>query len=877
LGDFIASNGRTYDKVVYRNVYDGIDVLYRQTPENHFEFMFLIRPAGDPADIKIAYRGAKRVSLDDAGHLDIRLANTRLVEKAPFAYQRDDIGAHAVGILPRLDNQDRLGFRVGDYDRDNVLIIDPEMNNPPTAITDSYWVVHDHTLETGSVLGNDFDPDEDPLTASLVSGTSNGELTFNADGNFTYVPNALYVGVDSFTYRAFDGTSYGDAATAFIDVTNADPVAIFDSYSMIHGETYNGYALDNDYDLDGDELTPTLVSPPSHAAAFTFNADGTFTYKAASDWTGQDSFTYKITDGIAVDEATVFMSVGNDVPTVNLDEPVACCLGELTILNGWFADGDQSIPDGPYTTTVNWGDGSSEEEYQFATPGSFQFTHEYAAEGSYTITVQVQDDAGAVANAQVQARVVNVQTVEWVALDSPLDGNPGNGTEGTAIGQRIFPDKTNPGDMANRRRVRIQANVLPAVAGVKVYFEVVDVDDPSANSGPVDYELFGGAEIPDNRASGTLLAAEAFTDANGVAVVEFEVSMQPGDNWRAVASCHLADLTDIRGKQDDGTQLRVVDSNGNFLPTGRAKVSDVLTVWRRLHVEVDSMGPVVNNDVAGNVTQRVIGASTSTVTTSVAWNNDSANRFEGGTLTDGLSRDFPVISSSAPAGLLTLVVYNQLDPDAPAPALGFFSVVDDDLLGNGDDVPMPDTSTLDNAMNEAYVKVLFDVGDNETATDVFFVPNLEAGQSVDAWDSRNLNANNFWVAYVLGAFQGPKTRDNDPSGENDGKTTLGETGGLGISWIYLESIRDHALENEGEVGDAVVVERDVVVHEVAHAVANLGDHPVTGLDAVFMNLAIGETSNVPSGSVLVTHHTASRYLPHYLAAIRSTPRPRPQA
>ena len=66
-------------------------------------------------------------------------------------------------------------------------------------------------------------------------------------------------------------------------------------------------------------------SDPASACGSVQLNNGTFTYKAASDWTGQDSFTYKITDEIAESEATVFMWVGNDEPTVSLQEPPACC------------------------------------------------------------------------------------------------------------------------------------------------------------------------------------------------------------------------------------------------------------------------------------------------------------------------------------------------------------------------------------------------------------------------------------------------------------------------------------------------------------------------------------------------------------------------
>ena len=57
------------------------------------------------------------------------------------------------------------------------------------------------------MLGNDSDVDGDALTAVLVSGPANGTLTLNADGSFTYTPDANFNGTDSFTYKANDGTA----------------------------------------------------------------------------------------------------------------------------------------------------------------------------------------------------------------------------------------------------------------------------------------------------------------------------------------------------------------------------------------------------------------------------------------------------------------------------------------------------------------------------------------------------------------------------------------------------------------------------------------------------------------------------------------------
>ena len=77
------------------------------------------------------------------------------------------------------------------------------------------------------MLGNDTDVDGDTLTAVLVSGPAHGTLTLNADGSFTYTPDANYNGSDSFTYKANDGSADSNVATVSLTVSavNDAPVA----------------------------------------------------------------------------------------------------------------------------------------------------------------------------------------------------------------------------------------------------------------------------------------------------------------------------------------------------------------------------------------------------------------------------------------------------------------------------------------------------------------------------------------------------------------------------------------------------------------------------------------------------------------------------
>src|SRR6185436_20678812 len=70
------------------------------------------------------------------------------------------------------------------------------------------------------------DPDGDAITFSIVTPPSNGTLS-GTPPNVLYRPATNYNGADSFTFRAYDGKSFGAPATVSINVTpvNDPPVA----------------------------------------------------------------------------------------------------------------------------------------------------------------------------------------------------------------------------------------------------------------------------------------------------------------------------------------------------------------------------------------------------------------------------------------------------------------------------------------------------------------------------------------------------------------------------------------------------------------------------------------------------------------------------
>ena len=129
------------------------------------------------------------------------------------------------------------------------------VNDPPVANDDDRSVDEDMQL-TGTVKANDGDVEGD-ATVSRVSGPTNGALTLNADGSFSYTPEENYNGPDSFVYELADDEA-SDEATVRITVNpvNDPSVAVLAPAARIV-ELGDSAFLDaaGSFDVDGDVLT----------------------------------------------------------------------------------------------------------------------------------------------------------------------------------------------------------------------------------------------------------------------------------------------------------------------------------------------------------------------------------------------------------------------------------------------------------------------------------------------------------------------------------------------------------------------------------------------------------------------------------------------
>jgi len=423
--------------------------------------------------------------------------------------------------------------------------------------------------------------------------------------------------------------------------------------------------------------------------------------------------------------------------------------------------------------------------------------------------------------------IVKVNTLVWetYGVNTAIDGHPATPANG---GKRIFPGKKtyNDASAADRRKVYVKATITPVFNGAKVYFKMWDVDDPSSNSAPIDGT--NPTAGPDNKGTGAGFEGQtttnADTNAQGVAKPIMTVSMQPGDNFRVAASCNATVLAHVTQAEAD---------SGNASKPKVVKITEMLTVWRKLHVELDSMAAVQGNVVAGNIPNPPVAAGNNwrATTNQTLLDNDM---YEKGTLVKG--GNFTVITG---AGANNTAANNSWVVVTANPGQGAFaSLTDDDTKTTPD---YPDTGLLDDLFDDCYIDTVNDArgGTNNVQFDL----NVGGATTTNgdlataaARGSADDEANDWWVVYVLGAYQDGHDHDNDPDSENAHYGHAHSTNHQ-IGLIYLETIRDTAAEHSW---NATILEKQVVGHEIGHQVLESGNHTANTIMSATLPVAAAQ-------------------------------------
>jgi VCBS repeat-containing protein len=180
-------------------------------------------------------------------------------------------------------------------------------NEAPVAINDSFQIDEDDVL-ADNVLLNDSDVDSDDLVVNLLTTVKHGNLTLNSDGSFLYFPDDNFNGNDSFIYEVSDGGLTDTATvTLIIKPVKDAPVAVNDSVSTLQDTPIIINVLENDSDVDDEVLAISNVGNAVNSS-IKKNNDNTITYIPNTGFSGNDSFSYTISDSNG-ETATAIVSV----------------------------------------------------------------------------------------------------------------------------------------------------------------------------------------------------------------------------------------------------------------------------------------------------------------------------------------------------------------------------------------------------------------------------------------------------------------------------------------------------------------------------------------------------------------------------------------
>jgi hypothetical protein len=109
-------------------------------------------------------------------------------------------------------------------DCETIIVTVSEVGSAPVAVPDDYEMMANSSLDVPApgVLANDSDTDIPANTLRIAETglfkTEHGNLLLSIDGNFVYVPDKGWYGVDTFTYRVSDGSIYSEPVSVTITV-----------------------------------------------------------------------------------------------------------------------------------------------------------------------------------------------------------------------------------------------------------------------------------------------------------------------------------------------------------------------------------------------------------------------------------------------------------------------------------------------------------------------------------------------------------------------------------------------------------------------------------------------------------------------------------
>lgn len=237
-------------KIVYHNIYEGIDFIAYTNNLGEFEYDFEIKAYANANQIKLIVSDSDSLKVNSKGELKLFSRIGEITKNSPKAYQEDNI----INCSYLINNQNEITFNIADYDKSKKLVVDPV-----TKIWSTYYGGSDdeaiYSIKTNS--NNDV----------VISGFSSSNADIASKGYQNTLggyEDAFIAKFDSNGVRLwatyFGGSNFDDAYDMAIDKNNniiiVGETASDSSISTLgsHQEKYGGGLIDGfvaKFDNDG--------------------------------------------------------------------------------------------------------------------------------------------------------------------------------------------------------------------------------------------------------------------------------------------------------------------------------------------------------------------------------------------------------------------------------------------------------------------------------------------------------------------------------------------------------------------------------------------------------------------------------------------------
>ncbi|MHA2828550.1 cadherin-like domain-containing protein [Vibrio harveyi] len=302
------------------------------------------------------------------------------------------------------------------------LTVNP-INDLPVPQDQQFSVEEDGTLQfTDADLltgATDIEGDDLSVTGISYEGTD-GVLTDNGDGTYSFAPNENFNGDVSFSFDVSDGT---DTVSANVDVSvtpvNDPPVAGSTSYTVHEDNSItisDAQLLANSSDLEGD-VSIDSVSYSGSDGVLQINGDGTYTFSPNENFNGEVTLDVVVADEEGATDATtagITVLEVNDPPVAGptsytIDEDSVLTFSESQVLlNASDVEGDVELvgisydgPDGIFTVNDD---------------GTCSFAPNENFNGQVQLDVTIRDEDGAEVDTVINVNVMPIN-------DAPVSGD----------------------------------------------------------------------------------------------------------------------------------------------------------------------------------------------------------------------------------------------------------------------------------------------------------------------------------------------------------------------------------------------------------------------------------------------------------------------